>query len=205
MSEIFAFFFLMNIFYSHFPYLFRSISRSIVHVILSKNESIVDFYMDAVIDGAHTGVFRSEAPANWHRKHKQHHNGDRMQSKDDFINRKLYSSHFVGNNVTRPTAQVLKKIRVDESGIEIPNNGGERMTVSIPSNTVLPLNYSTSMPRRSKRLKMGQHIADHCAQEFWNENINPGGRTVYTRRWSYSKADLKNKTVTFRFVEKNMI
>lgn len=168
---------------------------SIVHVILSKNESVTDFFMESAIDGAHKGVFRSDIPVNWHRKHKQHHtnyNGDHLQSKDDFSKRKLFSSHFVGSNVTRSTvAQNMKKVRVDESGIEIPNGHGERMTA---------LDYSTSLPRRSKRLKMSPHVADHCTQEFWSETINPSGRTVFTRRWSYNKADLKNKTVTFRLV-----
>lgn len=184
-----------------------------VHVILSKNESIADFYMESTIDGVHKGVFRSDTPVNWHRKHKQHHtnyNGDHVQSKNDSGYHKFYASHIAAgtNNTARTAAaaaQAMKKIRVDESGIEIPNNNGDRMTAPIPSNSVLPplssLNYSTSLPKRNKRLKMGQHLTDHCIQEFWNENVNPGSRTVFTRRWSYSKADLKNKTVTFRLVD----
>lgn len=185
---------------------------------LSKNESIVDFYVESVIDGMHKGVFRSDTPINWHRKHKQHHasyGGDRAQTKDDFGNRKAFSNHFMGDNVSTmvstlsssSSTSTVRKIRVDESGIEIANgnvNGEPRLTASIPSNSVLALNSSTSLGRRNKRFKMGSHAVDHCMQEFWSENVIPGSRTTqYTKRWSYSKADLKNKTVSFRCVKNN--
>lgn len=185
-----------------------------VHVTLSKNENITDFYVEANIDGMHKGVFRSDTPVNWHRKHKQHHssyNGDHTQAKDDFSNHKVFANQFMGSNnismMMAPSSSstssmsssssssfMAKKIRVDESGIEV--------TASIPTNSILALNSSTSIGRRNKRLKMSNHIADHCTQEFWSENVNPGSRTTqFTRRWSYSKADLINKTVSFRCVQ----
>lgn len=179
-----------------------------VHVTLSKNENITDFYVEASIDGMHKGVFRSDIPVNWHRKHKQHHssyNGDHTQAKDDFSNHNVFANQFIGSNnisMVSPSSStsasssslMAKKIRVDESGIEV--------TASIPYNSVLALNSSTSIGRRNKRLKMNNHIVDHCTQEFWNENVIPGSRTTqFTRRWSYSKADLINKTVSFRCVQ----
>lgn len=167
----------------------------------------------------HKGVFRSDTPVNWHRKHKQHHssyNSDHTQAKDEFGNRKLFANHFVGNNLSvapssssspspsSPSSSLstAKKIRVDESGIEIPSvNVEQHMTASIPFNNVLALN--SSIGRRNKRFKMSNHIADHCTQDYWSENIIPGSRTTqFTRRWSYSKADLINKTVSFRCVQK---
>ncbi|XP_055323439.1 uncharacterized protein LOC129578625 isoform X2 [Sitodiplosis mosellana] len=189
-----------------------------VHVTLSKNESITDFYVEASIDGMHKGVFRSDTPVNWHRKHKQHHssyNGDHTQAKDEFSNRKVFANHFNGNDVSMMAAtpslsssslssssssSTAKKIRVDESGIEIPSvNVEQHMTAPIPSNSVLALNFSIG--RRNKRWKMSNHITDHCTQDYWSENVIPGSRmTQFTRRWSYSKADLINKTVSFRLL-----
>lgn len=172
-----------------------------VHVDLSKNENITDFYVEAAIDGTHKGVFRSEAPTSWHRKHKPHHsnyNGDHAQSKDDFGNRRTYSNRFNSNNESTAS---IKKIRVDESGILIPNGNGEQVTASIVPNNVLAPNSSLSFVRRSKRFKMTNHLADHCTQEYWSENVTPGSRIMqFTKRWSYTKTDLKNKTASFRFV-----
>lgn len=188
-----------------FPFVKRNSVRCsyIVHVTLSENEGVTDFYVETKIDGMHKGVFRSDTPVNWHRKHKQHHTnyGDHSQTKDEFRNRKIFSTNFINNNVSTMMSPV-KKIRVDESGIEIPNNNVERhMTASIPSKNVLALNTSTSMGKRTKRMKMSSHIIDHCTQEFWSENGIPDSPTnQFTRRWSYSKADLINKTVSFRCV-----
>ncbi|XP_031632855.1 uncharacterized protein LOC116346788 isoform X2 [Contarinia nasturtii] len=169
-----------------------------VHVKLSKNESIDDFYMEAIIDGMHKGVFRSDTPMNWHRKHKQHHSNYNGDNKDGFLNenRKLFSNHFMENNVSSS----MKKIRFDESGIEIPNsNVGQHMTASNP-----PINSSISIGRRNKRMKMNNHmVVDHCSQEFWSENVIESSRTSQlnvVRKWSYSIADLKNKTVSFRLL-----
>lgn len=203
------------------PFSFYAQSMSyIVHVTLSKNENITDFYVEASIDGMRKGVFRSDTPVNWHRKHKQHHssyNSDHTQTKDEFSNRRVLANHFNGNNVSTMLApssssssssspsSTVKKIRVDESGIEIPNiNVEQHMTASIPSNSVLALN--SSIGKRNKRLKMSNHMVDHCTQEYWSENVIPGTRmTQFTRRWSYSKADLINKTVSFRCVHKNFL
>lgn len=202
--------FLFSSVFFHFFLCDTTNSCHTVHVTLSKNENITDFYVEANIDGMHKGVFRSDTLVNWHRKHKQHHssyNGDHTKAKDDFSNHKVFANQFIGSkNISMMMAPsssstsmsssslMAKKIRVDESGIEV--------TASIPSNSVLALNSSTSIGRRNKRLKMSNHIVDHCTQEFWSENVIPGSRTTqFTRRWSYNKADLIKKTVSFRCVQ----
>lgn len=172
----------LQLFTSPFLNIFSGLSF-VVQLTRGSNVSITDFYVESSIDGMHNGVFRSDTPVNWHRKHKAHHasyNGDRVQSRDDFSNRKIFTNHLDAN-----TTVGQKTIRVDESGIEIPNSG-ERASAN-----------GTSFTKRSKRLKMSNHIGDHCTQGFWSENV-AGSRTQLTKRWSYNKADLKNKTVSFR-------
>lgn len=177
-------------------------------MVVSKNENITDFYVEANIDGNHKGVFKSETQANWHRKHKQHHSShynDHTQSKENFLNRKVFSNQFFTTTTTdsyiagikteSSVTHPVKKIRVDESGILI-SNGNDEQTSSV----ILTPTNSSAM-RRSKRLKMSNHMVDHCTQEYWNENVIAGSRTLqFTKRWLYTKTDLKNKTVSFRFV-----
>lgn len=194
--------------------LFDGMLLASVYVVLSKNENITDFFVEANIDdGTHKGTFRSETQSNWHRKHKQHHSNyynDHIQSKDNFLNRKIISNQFMGTSVVGTTrnestkiAQANSRIRVDESGILIPNNNDEQASVVFNNNNNNS-NYtpnSSSSIRKTKRFKTTNHVADHCAQEYWSENIIAGSRIIqFTKRWSYTKTDLKNKTVSFRFV-----
>lgn len=180
-----------------------------VSVVLSKSENITDFFVEANIDdGTHKGIFRSETQSNWHRKHKQHHSNyynDHIQLKDNFFNRKVNSNQFItGTNVIGTTrneskkiAQPNNRIRVDESGISIPNNNDDQTSGTFDS---IP-NASNAI-RKTKRFKATSHVvSDHCVQEYWSENIAAGSRiNQFTKRWSYTKSDLKNKTVSFRLV-----
>lgn len=197
-------------------------------MVLSKNESITDFYIDAAIDGTHKGVFKKDTPNNWHRKHKQHHStyyNDHMQSGDDFRNRKVFSNHAITTTTITTTttstsipniatatsttsssvvnestvSQPMKRIRVDESGILIPNRNSEVVPASNVISSKLANSNSSSI-RRNKRFKMTNHIGDHCNQDYWNENVFADRMTQFSRRWSYTKTDLKNKTVSFRLV-----
>lgn len=150
--------------------------------------------MESIIDGMHKGVFRSDTPMNSHRKHKQHHSNYNSNNKDEF-NRKIFSNHSTNNMSSSSLPFLMKKIRVDESGIEIPNsNVVQHMTAPMPS-----INSSINIEKRNKRMKMNNHFVDHCPQEFWSETVIPGN-LQFTRRWSYSNDDVKNKTVSFRCV-----
>lgn len=176
-----------------------------VNVVLSKTENITDFFVEASMDGGtYKGIFRSETQSNWHRKHKQHHSNyynDRIQSKDNLINRKIFSNQFTGTSnigtIKNDSAQPNNHIRVDESGILIPNNNDERASNNSNYNT----QSSSSSMRKTKRFKATNHMVDHCAQEYWTDNIVTGSRIIqFTRHWLYTRTDLKNKTVSFRFV-----
>lgn len=182
-----------------------------VNVVLSKNENITDFFVEAAIDGGtHKGIFRSETQSSWHRKHKQHHSN---YFNDHFQNiRKTFSNQFTGTSVIGTTrnestklAQANNRIRVDESGISVANNNDEQASAAFDSSSSSNSNYvpnlSNSM-RKTKRFKAtNNHATDHCAQEYWSESIVSGSRIIqFTKRWSYTKTDLKNKTVSFRFV-----
>lgn len=196
---------LSTLFFFYFPMQSSGMVHITVHIVLSKDENITDFYVEASIDGTHKGVFKKETRSNWHRKHKQHHTSyysDHQQSENVFRNRKVYSNHVTTTSTTTTRyatiPQSVKKIRVDESGIEIPNSNGDQEMASVVLNSKPASN--SSFVKRNKRFKMANHIADHCNQDYWNENMITNRSTQFTRRWTYAKTDVKNKTVSFRFV-----
>lgn len=171
---------------------------------LSKAESITDFFVQAVIDGTRDGVFKKETRSNWHRKHKQHHSNyysDFTQSEHDFRTRKLFSNHTTNTATTTFTReasilQSMKNIRVDESGsIILPNINGKHVMTTVVLN-----NKKANNSSHIKRLKLNNHIVDHCNQDYWHENMITNRTTQFTRKWTYTKTDLKNKTVSFRYV-----
>lgn len=182
-------------------------------MVLSKNANITDFFVEANIDGGtHKGIFRSDTQSNWHRKHKQHHSNyfnEHLQSKENFLNRKTFASQFTGSSAIGTTrdestklTQANNRVRVDESGISIANNNDEQAfnSSSSGSNNYVPTALTSSM-RKAKRFKATNHVADHCAQEYWSETIVSGSRVIqFTKHWSYTKTDLLNKTVSFRWV-----
>lgn len=184
----------------------------------------------------HKGVFKSETTSTWHRKHKQHrtsssigaYNGgtDQLLSKQTLNQKSYFNQDTITNNNRNSIGgknsvlYPLKSIRVDESGIEVPNTNGipsslsplssssssstttTTITSSIGNASAIGFNYNSSVSKRNKRTKIANHLNDHCAQEFWSENLaaSNGILQQYSRKWSYNKTDLKSKTVSFRSV-----
>lgn len=194
-------------------------TAKLVHIFFAKNETITDFYVESIIDKVHKGVFRSETSSNWHRKHKQHRTTaynndgiDQLLYKQKFTQKSYFNQDTIGSNNGKSisngkssTLHPFKSIRVDESGgIELPNiSSGASATTLAESASTIGSNYNSSVARRNKRTKAANHQTDHCAQEFWSENLISSGGTLqqqYTKKWSFNKTDLKNKTVSFRLV-----
>lgn len=119
------------------------------------------------------------------------------------------------------TSHRKNRIRVDESGIEIPSINDNDKNIPVTNNSALAyyfnnsssssssssninINSNISNMKKMKRMKNINHVMDHCTQEYWNENlISNGGTLQFQKKWSYNINELKNKTVSFRLVESN--
>lgn len=183
-----------------------------VRLFMPHNESIIDFYVESLIDGVKSGMFKSETTTHASatemasRKHKLHKSMTDHVARDE-SRRKPFTSHAHAIGSTRI---------VDESGYQLPNDFGRRTqivqqtaqtsTASPPNDDNSRIGYTSgSVLRRNKRIKMSNYHVEHCNQDFWSETISNGanganGATeLLVRKWSFNgKMDIKNKTVSFR-------
>lgn len=183
----------------------------------------MDFYVESIIDGMYKGTFRSDTQSNWHRKHKQHHATNNNNSEDymfggereRFQRRKWFDryQHKDKNGDTSSTSNTSSngssksngtnalllthrktRIRVDASGIEVPSSY-DNGTIAANVNT---LGYN-SYTKKMKRMKNSNHLAEHCTQEYWYENVySTGSALQLQKKWSFNRAEFANKTVSFR-------
>lgn len=140
------------------------------------------------------------------KKHKIHKIMPEHPARDENIKRK---QHFFSNAQIHMNNGHSVSVRVDESGIQLPSDFGNRAQAHNQRKNDSGTGFNnTSLMRRNKRIKMTNYHADHCNQDFWSETINAGGNTneLLIRKWSFNGAiGYKNKTASFRWVRCSMM
>lgn len=176
-----------------------------MRLFIPRSETITDFYIQSIIDGLPSGLFRSDAST--HSSQGNEPSGRKyhrpvQQNFKEFMKRKQMhsSSHMnVGHSISTVSVSGAKgngngkKIRIDEGGTEfIVDESVHKSNNSI-------LTFSDSRKKRNKRVKVANYHFEHCNQDFWSENIDIGDiKELYLRKWSYNLTGVKNKTVRFR-------
>lgn len=98
------------------------------------------------------------------------------------------------NRSSTLAAQHKTQIQDNKSSFETPqpkDNG------TITGNT-LDYNANNNYMKKVKR-KNANHIVEHCAQEYWYENLYSTGSVFqFKKKWSYNRAEHNTKTVSFR-------
>lgn len=153
---------------------------------------MADFYVQSMIDGEASGVFRSDAPSHSAEGSGASGARNRRPGAKESVKRKQMFGPAHAN-----AGHTVSGSGKGGSGTGDGAKSTEDKSVHKPNNSILELSYSRM--KRSKRVKVANYHFDHCNQDFWSESVAAdSGKELFLRKWSYNLSGAKNKTVRFR-------